>query len=450
MSDTLPLVVLVNGRQRQRERGRRRRAAGPPPRPARRRAHLRQVPRAADHRRTRPRGRPAADDVALLPALGALLPASHWNDGGRNGNGAPQRDTSPAGILPDVVVPLDDEQREHLQKFGATRRPCRGARRRPTPRSRATGWTRSSPARLELLEGQLVLHDPRSAASRPSTASPARLCSSSASTPPATTRPRRVLRAPREVLSNEVATQYDLHAAFGGVVPEIASRAHAERITWVIEQALEQAGVTLARPRRRRGDAPARTRRLARWSAWRRRRPSRSRAGIPLVGVDHIEAHVVAAMAEHADLEPPFVALVASGGHTSLYAVRSEGETSRASARRSTTPPASASTRWRCCSACRSPADRRSAGWPPTATRRAVRFPRYRAKDGSLDFSFSGLKTAVLYFLKGPGRPARRAGPRGSRRLPRRRRRVVRARRGRRARRPVAGGRARARARATS
>ena len=210
-----------------------------------------------------------------------------------------------------------------------------------------------------------------------------------------------VLRAPREVLSNEIATQYDLHAAFGGIVPEIASRAHAERVTLVIERALEQAGVTLADL-----DAVAVTHKpglvgslVVGVSAAKAVALAR---GIPLVGVDHIEAHVVAAMAEHADLEPPFVALVASGGHTSLYAVRSEGELACLG---STIDDAAGE----CFDKVAVLLGLPQPGGPAIGRlavdgdARAVRFPRYRAKDGSLSFSFSGLKTAVLYFLKGPG-----------------------------------------------
>ena len=210
-----------------------------------------------------------------------------------------------------------------------------------------------------------------------------------------------VLRAPREVLSNEIATQYELHAAFGGIVPEIASRAHAERVTLVIEKALEQADVTLDDL-----DAIAVTHRpglvgslvvgvaAAKAIAFAR--------GLPLIGVDHIEAHVVAAMAEHEDLEPPFVALVASGGHTSLYAVRSEGELACLG---STIDDAAGE----CFDKVAVLLGLPQPGGPAIGKLavegdpKAVRFPRYRAKDGSLSFSFSGLKTAVLYFMKGPG-----------------------------------------------
>jgi len=210
-----------------------------------------------------------------------------------------------------------------------------------------------------------------------------------------------VLRTPRELLSNEVATQYDLHEAFGGIVPEIASRAHAERITVVVEKALGEAGVDLDAL-----DAIAVTHRpgligslMVGVSAAKALAFSQ---GIPIVGVDHIEAHVVAAMAEHEDLDFPFVALVASGGHTSIYAARGVDDLACLG---STIDDAAGE----CFDKVAVLLGLPQPGGPSVSELAtegdpaAVRFPRYRAKDGSLDFSFSGLKTAVLYFLKGPG-----------------------------------------------
>jgi N6-L-threonylcarbamoyladenine synthase len=130
-----------------------------------------------------------------------------------------------------------------------------------------------------------------------------------------------VVRDGRRVLSNEVATQHDLHAAFRGVVPEIASRAHAERVTLVVERALGAASVRL-----RDLDAVAVTNRPGLVGALvvgvTAAKAIALARGIPLVGVHHIEAHGVAAFAEHEDLDYPFAALVASGGHTALYAYR--------------------------------------------------------------------------------------------------------------------------------
>ncbi|MDF1700433.1 MAG: tRNA (adenosine(37)-N6)-threonylcarbamoyltransferase complex transferase subunit TsaD [Planctomycetota bacterium] len=210
-----------------------------------------------------------------------------------------------------------------------------------------------------------------------------------------------VLRGPREVLSNEVATQFDLHAAFGGVVPEIASRAHTERITRVIERAVEKAGITL-----RDLDAIAVTNRpglvgalIVGVSA------AKSLAltlGIPLVGVHHIEAHCTAALAEHPDLAFPFLALVASGGHTALYDCRSPLEIEVVG---QTIDDAAGE----CFDKVAVMLDLPQPGGPSVSklaeggNPKAVRFPRARVKSDPLAFSFSGVKTSVLYHLKGPG-----------------------------------------------
>lgn len=210
-----------------------------------------------------------------------------------------------------------------------------------------------------------------------------------------------LLEAPRRLLANEVATQYDLHAAFGGVVPEIASRAHAERITRVLERALARAGRRLEDV-----DAVAVTHRpgllgslMVGVSAARALALAR---GLPLVGVHHIEAHCVAAMAEHPDLDFPFVALIASGGHTALYACRDV----RRIERLATTIDDAAG---ECFDKVAVLLGLGQPGGPAVSRLaeggdpRAVAFPRARVKEDPLAFSYSGLKTAVLYHLKGPG-----------------------------------------------
>jgi N6-L-threonylcarbamoyladenine synthase len=210
-----------------------------------------------------------------------------------------------------------------------------------------------------------------------------------------------VVRAPAEVLSNEVHTQHDLHQAFGGVVPEIASRAHAERVTRIVERALGKAGVALGDL-----DAVAVTHRpglvgsLVVGVA-----AAKSLAlalGVPLVGVDHIEAHAVAALADHPDLGWPWVALVVSGGHTALYDCRGPEEVGFLGG---TLDDAAGECFDKVAVLLGLPqpggpaVSRLAVAGDPAA----VPFPRYRAKPGQPPFSFSGLKTAVLYFLKGPG-----------------------------------------------
>jgi N6-L-threonylcarbamoyladenine synthase len=205
----------------------------------------------------------------------------------------------------------------------------------------------------------------------------------------------------RRVLSNVVATQHDLHAAFSGVVPEIASRAHAERIGGVVRRALEEAATPLSAL-----DAIAATTRpglvgsllvgasFATGLAWAR--------GLPLGAVHHIEAHAVSARADHEDLDYPFVALVASGGHTALYACRGPREIVRIS---QTQDDAAGECFDKVAVLLGLPQPGGPAVSRLAATGRpdAVAFPRFRGSDEAAAFSFSGLKTAVLYYLKGPG-----------------------------------------------
>ena len=126
----------------------------------------------------------------------------------------------------------------------------------------------------------------------------------------------------RAIRSNIVASQIEVHRLYGGVVPEIASRAHVEAITSITHEALHQAGITLADV-----DAIAVTAfpgligallvgvNFAKSLAYANK--------IPLVPVNHIHGHVAAAYLSQPDLEPPFLALVVSGGHTSIYRVDS-------------------------------------------------------------------------------------------------------------------------------
>ena len=129
----------------------------------------------------------------------------------------------------------------------------------------------------------------------------------------------------RTILSNVISSQIALHTLYGGVVPEIASRKHIEKINQVIEQALADADVTLDDL-----DAigvtygPGLVGALlvgvaeAKAIAYAKK--------LPLVGVHHIEGHVSANYIEHPDLEPPFLCLIVSGGHTHLVIVKDYGE----------------------------------------------------------------------------------------------------------------------------
>jgi N6-L-threonylcarbamoyladenine synthase len=203
----------------------------------------------------------------------------------------------------------------------------------------------------------------------------------------------------RKVLSNIISSQIDLHKKFGGVVPEIASRKHVELIMPVINQALEEAAVKLEEV-----DAIGVTygpglvgALLVGLSA---AKGLAFAANKPLVGVHHIEGHIAANYLENEALEPPFVCLVASGGHSHIVYVadyhRFEimGQTRDDAAGEAFDKIARAL----------------GLGYPggplidaeaAKGNSRAVDFPKVYFNDGSMDFSFSGLKTAVLNYLNG-------------------------------------------------
>ena len=211
-----------------------------------------------------------------------------------------------------------------------------------------------------------------------------------------------VVAGGRRVLSNVVATQFELHERFGGVVPEIASRAHLEAIGAVMSGALADAGVG---PDDIAAVAVAHEPGLigslliglmaAKTLAWVWDRP--------LIGVNHIHAHAYAPVLDSPPLEYPAVALIASGGHTSLYRCDSPMEMELLGA---TIDDAAGEAFDKVASILGlghpgGPAiDRAAREGDP----KAVEFPRPLLKGQSLDFSFSGIKTAVLYHVRGvPG-----------------------------------------------
>lgn len=214
-----------------------------------------------------------------------------------------------------------------------------------------------------------------------------------------------VVRDGMQVLSNVVATQVELHARYRGVVPEIASRAHIENILPVIHEAMDKSGCALADL-----DAVAVAHRpgligslligvtAAKTLAW--------SLGRSLVGVDHVHAHLYSVMLTDVDAEIlfPAVGMVVSGGHTALYDVKSWTDITLIG---STIDDAVGE-------AYDKVAAILGLGYPggPIIDRlagegdpNAVKLPRSLLGRESLDFSFSGLKTAVLYHVRGvPGR----------------------------------------------
>jgi len=203
-----------------------------------------------------------------------------------------------------------------------------------------------------------------------------------------------VVKDGRQVLSNIIASQVDVHAKFGGVVPEIAARKHIEAIGYIVNQAVEEAGLQMADiDAYAVANGPGLAGALlvglnyAKGLAYAYKKP--------LIGVHHIEAHVCANYLDEGDLEPPFLSLVVSGGHTSILAVKDyDTYTVLGSTRDDAAGEAFDKTA-------------RVLGLPypggpqidklaQVGNPLAVTFPR--AKVDGLDFSFSGLKTAVMQF----------------------------------------------------
>lgn len=206
-----------------------------------------------------------------------------------------------------------------------------------------------------------------------------------------------VVRNGNEVLSNVIYSQIDLHTVYGGVVPEIASRKHIEKINQVVDKALADAELSL-------GDidgiavtyGPGLVGALLVGVSFAK---SLSFAtGIPLIGVHHIEGHICANYIENKDLKPPFMALVVSGGHTHLVKVADYGVYEILGRTRDDAAG----------EAFDKVARAIGLGYPggPKIDRvskegnpQAIVFPKAKVNDSVYDFSFSGLKSAVLNYL---------------------------------------------------
>lgn len=206
-----------------------------------------------------------------------------------------------------------------------------------------------------------------------------------------------VVKNGREILSNVISSQIDLHTLYGGVVPEIASRKHIEKINQVIEEALSEAQVTLE-------DitaigvtyGPGLVGALLVGGA--EAKAIAYAAKKPLVGVHHIEGHVSANFIEHPDLEPPFICLIVSGGHTHLVVVKDYGEFEIIGRTRDDAAG----------EAFDKVARAVGLGYPggpkvdktaKEGNKHAVEFPRAKVEGAPYDFSFSGLKSAVLNYI---------------------------------------------------
>jgi N6-L-threonylcarbamoyladenine synthase len=206
-----------------------------------------------------------------------------------------------------------------------------------------------------------------------------------------------VVKNGRDVLSNVIYSQIDLHKLYGGVVPEIASRKHIEKMNQVIEEALKTAKVTLQDV-----DAIAVTYGPGLVGALlvgvAEAKAISFATGKPLVGVHHIEGHISANYIENKELEPPFLCLVVSGGHTHLVLVKAYGKYEIIGRTRDDAAG----------EAFDKVARAIGLGYPggpkidklaKEGRRNAIAFPRAHIEGAPYDFSFSGLKSAVLNYI---------------------------------------------------
>lgn len=206
-----------------------------------------------------------------------------------------------------------------------------------------------------------------------------------------------VVKGGYEVLSNVIASQIDIHKEYGGVVPEIASRKHVEYILPVIESALKEANLSaqdidLIAVTHGPGLVGALLVGVC---------AAKGMASVlkkPIVGVNHIEGHILANLIDNPNLNPPFISLVASGGHSHIVLVKKD-YSYEVLARTRDDAAGEAFDKIARESGLGYPGgpliDKISQGGNPLA----IKFPRTRFSDGSLDFSFSGVKTAALNYL---------------------------------------------------
>lgn len=206
-----------------------------------------------------------------------------------------------------------------------------------------------------------------------------------------------VVKNGREVLSNIIASQIDTHKKYGGVVPEVASRMHIEAVDMVVKEALNEANVTLDEI-----DAigvtygPGLVGALLVGLQYAKGLAFASKKS--LIGVNHIEGHICANYIQHKDLEPPFVSLVVSGGHTFIVHVKDYGEYEVIGQTRDDAAG----------EAYDKVARAIGLGYPggpkidklaKEGNPMALDFPRAKFHEDTLDFSFSGLKSSVLNYL---------------------------------------------------
>lgn len=206
-----------------------------------------------------------------------------------------------------------------------------------------------------------------------------------------------VLADGREILSNVISSQIDVHKVFGGVVPEIASRHHLDNISSVFEQGIREAHVTLSEVDEIGVTAgPGLAGALLMGTAF--AKALAFAADKPLIGVHHIQAHILANLIEHPELSPPFLSLVVSGGHTHIIEVQGYNRFKILGCTRDDAVG----------EAFDKVARSLGLGYPggplidaaaKEGNPHAVEFKRSYLEKDSLDFSFSGTKTAVINYM---------------------------------------------------
>lgn len=206
-----------------------------------------------------------------------------------------------------------------------------------------------------------------------------------------------VIRDGHDVLSNVISSQIDLHTLYGGVVPELASRKHIEKLNFVVEKALSDAGMTIDDV-----DAVAVTCGPglvgallvgvagAKAIAWAAKKP--------LIGVHHIEGHICANYIEHPDLKPPYLGLVVSGGHTHMF-VAEEATKFRILGKSVDDAAGEAFDKVARAIGLGYPGGPKIDKLSKEGNAEAIVFPKAHVNGSDYDFSFSGLKSAVLNYL---------------------------------------------------
>ena len=210
-----------------------------------------------------------------------------------------------------------------------------------------------------------------------------------------------VVKDGREILSSIISSQIELHRPFGGVVPELASREHLEKIDEVVEKAVADAGISLGDI-----DAVAVTQGPGLIGALlvgvNYAKALAVGLGIPIVGVNHIEGHVFSVVFENPEVEYPALALIVSGGHTNIFSISEPGKYRVVSRTRDDAAG----------EAFDKVAKMMGLGYPGgpviekiavNGDKAAVRFSRAKISDGRPDMSFSGLKTAVSKHIRENG-----------------------------------------------